>query len=143
MKIREGFVSNSSSSSFIFTNTSDKKISRLKFMAELAEYIKALYITERAKDSSKVEYYNECNTENSCVAIDDSICQMFNEEEYECTNEGKEARKQSRYFKPNKPVTVIIRMDGDGGTVAENIFGHCAPEKGHTDNFKWEYKERY
>ena len=112
-------------------------------MAELAEYIKALYVTERAKDNKEISYYDEGNTEKSCEAIDDSICQMFNEEEYECTNEGIEIRKQSRYFKPNKPVKVTIRMDGDGGTVAENIFGHCAPREGHIDHFKWECNNEY
>jgi len=114
MKIRNGFISNSSSCAFIIVNVSDKKLTLVDFVKE---------------NPQLVEEYNEMYDED--YTQDDMIksAQMrMDDKKYRAIT-----------FKPNEFKYCVF--GDEQGDVIGRVFDYILRDGGTSKNFSWRFKE--
>lgn len=111
MKIRNGFVSNSSSTSFIIKNITNRSINFIEFIKE-NEYL----------ISGFIEYYDDEVNEKD---LKDSIL--------------KEAEKMNVVFKPKEKKIMIF--GDEQGTDIGRVYDYMLRDGGKSDSFYWELEE--
>jgi len=112
MKIRKGFVSNSSSTSFIITNTSDEQKDLVDFVKENPELIKMF--------KKEFDWYREDSRYTQKTLIES-------------------ARTNNIIFPANSKSTCIF--GDESGTIVGHVFDYILRSGGHSENFKWKFKE--
>ena len=113
MKTRNGFVSNSSSTSFTITNTSDEDKTIVDFIKE------NLHLVDDFNEQYDYEYTHEDAIE--------SAENFYNTDEYSFS--GKEKKN-------------VVFGDEDG-TVLGRIFDYILREGGTSENFTWKFDQYY
>ena len=113
MKKRNGFVSNSSSSSFIITNKSERDLSLVDFVAENPQLV------EQWREDYGFSTYNQ-----------------------ETQEELLESAKQNDFTFYAKSSHEYIFGD-ESGTKIGKIFDYILRDGGESENFKWEFCEFY
>jgi hypothetical protein len=111
MKVRNGFVSNSSSSSFVITNTTDKKLTLVDFVKENPQLIEDFV---RQYDWYKPEDFNQENLIKSAIENDET-------------------------FAPNSEQTCIF--GDEDGTLIGQVFDYILRDGGKSKSFKWRFEE--
>jgi hypothetical protein len=112
MKIRTGFVSNSSSSSFIIINKTNKEKSLVDFVKENPEIIEQFV--------SEFDWHE-------------------NEEDYDQPHLLKSAEENNFIFSPNEK-KICVFGDEDGTLIGE-IFDYALRRGGESKSFKWRFHE--
>lgn len=132
MKIRMGFVSNSSTSSFVFTNTSKFDMPLQQLIIEiLNDVMKYIYKNNNELYDEFYETFDEQVT---------SLCKGYisiHDDDYTIKK-----YKLNDIIKPNESITLSFEHDGEGGSFAERYFCKFAHDnglKGKTRNFVWNY----
>ena len=126
MKTRNGFVSNSSSSSFIIRNTSDKELTIVDFVKEnpqLIEEFKNQY--DSHKDDPKF------TQENLIKSAQDRL-----DDKYSINT----TRKVSIYIIPPKRNWCLVFGDEHGDLIGE-VFDYILRDGGQSKNFTWRLEE--
>jgi len=113
MKIRNGFVSNSSSTSFTIINTSDETRTIVDFIEE------NLYLVDEFNDCYGYEYTHE-------EAIE-SAKNHYCDDNYSFS--GKERKN--------------VAFGDEDGTVLGRIFDYILRDGGASENFTWEFDQYY
>lgn len=111
MKTREGFVSNSSSSSFIITNTSDEKLTLRDFVEENPQLLD--------------EYQEQYSWAAEGITLKDLVHSA--------------RREDPMNFKPGVP-TVSVFGD-EQGTLIGRVFDYILRDGGKSENFTWRFHE--
>lgn len=111
MKSRQGFVSNSSSSSFIIINKTAKQLSLVDFVIENS-YLLGLFLDEY-----------ECYKEDKNYTIDKLL---------------EDARKRNEYF--NSGSNSVSYGDEDGDTIG-TVFDYILRDGGNSLSFEWYVKD--
>ena len=112
MKIRLGFVSNSSSTSFTIRNTTDEEKTLVDFVVENADLL------DQFKKKYDWHKNNPRFTQNQMMV---------------------DAGDLNRTFKP-KESRVLIFGDEDGTTIG-NVYDYILRDGGSSKSFAWEFKE--
>jgi len=121
MKIRQGFVSNSSSTSYYITNHSDENKDLVDFVMENPQIIED-YIHEYVDlDWNQPEYKNE-------------ELEIFTQE-----NLLKSAELNNFKFKPGK--TYTLAFGDEDSTVIGNVFDYVLRDGGSSKSFRWKFHE--
>ena len=107
MKIRNGFVSNSSSSSFLITNTSDKKLSLVDFVVENQQLINEFI--------ERYDYYEDSNYNQDNLVVS--------------------AASRNIVFFPN--IEQCCSFGDDDGNLIGHVFDYILRDGGKSENFKW------
>lgn len=113
MKIRKGFVSNSSSTSFVITNTSEEEKTLVDFVQENPQLVKAFL--------EEFDWYNE---------------------EGGYTQENMLKNAESEYattFKPSEHK--ILRFGDEDGSILGCVFDYMLRDGGESKSFKWKFYE--
>jgi hypothetical protein len=113
MKKRNGFVSNSSSSSFIITNKSDRDLSLVDFVREnpqLVEQWRSIYGSGDYNQDTQEELLESAEMNNFDFPANSSDEYIFGDEE---------------------------------GTKVGKIFDYILRDGGESENFKWNFCEYY
>lgn len=113
MKIRKGFVSNSSSTSFVITNTSEREKTLVDFVKENPQLVKEFL--EYGYSGEEDEGYTQGNMIKSAKS------------EYPTT------------FKPSE--SKILTFGDEDGTVLGCVFDYILREGGESKSFKWKFHE--
>jgi hypothetical protein len=119
VKIRQGFVSNSSSSSFILTNTTKKPLRIVDFIAENPQILQRFL---RGYGEGKAEGYAQMSI-NSPEVIPQTQRQML-----------KDARKLKQMLKPGQNEVVF---GDDQGTLIGQVCDYQLRRGGKSKNFEW------
>ena len=113
MKIRLGFVSNSSSTSFVITNTSSEEKTLVNFVEENPQLVK--------------EFLEEYN---------------WHGEEAGYTQENMLKDAESEYatmFEPSEQK--ILTFGDEDGTILGHIFDYILRDGGKSESFEWKFHE--
>ena len=111
MKTRKGFVSNSSSCSFLITNTSNKKLTLLDFVKENTQLVQEFN-----------DGYDYNHTQEDMIACAEARCAS---EEY--------------IYNPGVPTKEAFG-DNDGDVLGQ-VFDYILRNGGTSDNFVWSFVE--
>lgn len=113
MKIRKGFVSNSSSTSFIVENLSDEKKTLFDFAKELS------YMVQEFKD----EYggYEKITVESFLDSAN------------------LRGKREGEFWNPKERIKIVF--GDEEGTDIGVIFDYMLRSGGKSDNFKWNFHE--
>ena len=115
MKVRSGYVSNSSSTSFLIRNLSKEKKTLIDFASETS------YLCERFCEeySSPSDYYNVKNLMSSAVSR-------------QINNNG---------FTLDPGESIVYSFGDEDGDVIGQVFDYMLREGGGTESFIWGFKE--
>lgn len=114
MKIRNGFVSNSSSTAFIITNKSDKEFGLVDFVKENPQLI---------------EEFKECYD------------WYKDDPEYTQENLIKSAIVNNELFSPKEEKLCVF--GDEQGSLIGCVFDYILRDGGESENFKWRFHEYY
>jgi hypothetical protein len=114
MKLKISFITNSSSTGFLITNTSDKPRTLVDFVLENPQLI----------EQFKEEY--------NWHATDPMYCQIMLVES---------AKENDIYFEPGEQKTCIF--GDEDGTLIGQVFDYILRDGGKSKSFKWEFHEYY
>jgi hypothetical protein len=117
VKVREDFVTNSSSTAYIITNTSDKKKTLVDFVKEnphLIEDFKNEYLNPRWYDE---KYRSEYTQENLI----------------------KSAKENNLDFKPGEKLYCVF--GDEDGTLIGRVFDYILRDGGSSHSFTWRFEE--
>ena len=114
MKEREGFVSNSSSTSFIITNISSRKKTLVDFVKENPELL----------DEFLEQYdWNKSN-------------ERYNQEQML-----QDAAEREVTFKPHEALKLVF--GDEQGTIIGNVYDYILRDGGTSKSFTWRFDEYY
>jgi len=116
MKVRNSFVSNSSSTSFIITNTSNSKKTLVDFVEENPQILKEF--TEEYGSLFDLEEYERRFTEQQMIAG---------------------AKAEDIEFKPFESVRCVF--GDEEGTVIGEVYDYMLREGGKSKSFSWRLDE--
>ena len=143
MKLRQGFVSNSSSCSFLITNTSDKTLTLADFVKENPQIIKE-YLDEYWEGQygpNPVPYpdpYAE-ELEGDPAAKEAKKLLSGDDGRYEYTQaglvEGASVAPYARTFKPHE--SRMCEFGDEDRTLIGQVFDYALRAGGHSKNWKW------
>lgn len=122
MKIRNGFVSNSSSSSFIITNKTDKTLKLVEFVKEHPEMVAQFRKRYRAAEE---EYH-------LCQLSVDSWGYPYTQNEM--IRNAVDSEEQ-----PLKPGNNDVSFGDNDGTLLGTVFDYMLRSGGETKRFKWQF----
>jgi hypothetical protein len=132
MKIRYGFVSNSSSCSFIITNTSNKRLSLVDFVKENPQLVEQ-YFNQYEKP-----YREKHDTEADTLAAE--ALALLNGEKLYTQNALLRSAKENNFYIQAGEEKYCIFGDEDG-TLIGQVFDYILRDGGESANFKWTLKE--
>jgi hypothetical protein len=111
MKLRNGFVSNSSSTSFIITNKTNNDLTLVDFVKENPQLIEEFV--------DDYDWYKEDNGYNQDELI-------------------KSAENRDTLIKSGEQLMIFGDEDGD---LIGHVFDYVLCDGGDSENFKWKFKE--
>ena len=131
MKIRPGFVSNSSSMSFIIVNKTDAPLALVDFVAEIGPDVLAWFLRE-------YDWYQERSDEFNIETMlaDAKQRQASFGDGHQFYPEGFEAVE----FAPGE--TIAAFGDDDGDTLG-NVFDYGLRDGGETERFRWRFHDSH
>jgi hypothetical protein len=119
MKKRHGFVSNSSSASFLVTNISGLEKTTCDFVKEIGEELSEIYSSDYAKD---LDY--------------DDVCPAHPEGIFKKISKDSKIDYYFRIFKPGESHEITFGSQDD--TLLGLVFYDILPHEGVSENFSWE-----
>lgn len=126
MKTRSGFVSNSSSSSFIIRNKSNKELTIVNFVKENPQLI----------ENFKAEYsWYKDNPEFTQENLIKSAEQRLNDNQ-----EINATTKKSLYIIPANSKNYLTFGD-EHGDIIGHVFDYILRDGGESENFEWTFAE--
>jgi len=126
MKTRSGFVSNSSSSSFIIRNKSNKELTIVNFVKENPQLI----------ENFKAEYsWYKDNPEFTQENLIKSAEQRLNDNQ-----EINATTKKSLYIIPANSKSYLTFGD-EHGDIIGHVFDYILRDGGESENFEWTFAE--
>jgi hypothetical protein len=132
MKYREGFISNSSSTSFIIENKTKENLYLCDFIKENSQLI-IEFENEYFPLVGKKVFLSHSGKELFLRSIDEIIKQMC-EESRELEKSGKNGRK-----KPLSPGENLIVFGDEQGTLLGEIYDYILREGGESKRFTWRF----
>ena len=114
MKNRNGFVSNSSSTSFIITNISGKRKTLVDFVKENPQLIE-----EFKKEFSRYEDVSEYTQEKLIESARENNIRFYGSNKKECV------------------------FGDESGTLIGQVFDYMLRDGGSSESFTWEFNEYY
>jgi hypothetical protein len=129
MKLRLGFVSNSSSTAFMITNTSDRVLTLVDFVRENPELIEE-YV--EGFGSTSYDVYRTVVRNNRQTVV---------REEVPISQEAllQSAEENNVDFLPHVPTYSVFGDEDE--TMIGKIFDYALREGGNSENFVWRYEE--
>ena len=112
MKIRAGFVSNSSSTAYYITNLTDRQLTLVDFVKENPQIIEEF--------REEFDWYKEENG--------------FNQEELLLS-----AQEENLTFEPQNQH--YVTFGDEDGTLVGNVFDYALRDGGESESFRWRFAE--